>query len=332
MSESSCHFARSPYSEEMLATILLAAAGLFAADPPSPVTALVFAPEGKSLVAAGQVGVTSYSWPELKQRQRTKPPFSHLHDLAFSPSGTRLAIAGGEPQESGSVEIAEWPGLKTLQRIDVAKDVICQVAWSSDGKTLATASADKTVRLHDLTGQKTTEISDHSAAVLAVLFVSAPTEESKLELLLSAGRDQSIRVFDAATARPIRTLDNHTAAVTDLALCPAKGGRLPIVASAAQDKTVRFWQPSIGRLVRFAKVPSPPLCVRWLPEGDHVAVACTDGHLRVLDWRSLETVLDKKVTDGWLTSLAISPDGAQAVVGDERGELQSVPLDGIKRQ
>lgn len=314
----------------MLATLLLTA-GLLSADPPSPVTALAFAPEGKSLVAAGQSGVTIYSWPELKQLQRNKPPFSHLHDLAFSPDGTGLAIAGGEPQDQGNVEIAEWPGLKTLQTIEVAKDVVYQVAWSGNGKTLATAGADKTVRLHDLTGGKATEISDHSAAVLAVLFASAPSDDGKLELLLSAGRDQSIRVFDAATARPIRTLDNHMGSVNDLALCPAKGGRLPIVASAAQDKTVRFWQPSNGRPVRFAKVPAPPLCVRWLPEGEHVAVACTDGHLRVLDWQSLETVLDKKVADGWLTALAISPDGSHAVVGDERGELQAITLNGIKR-
>lgn len=316
----------------MLAFLILVAAEALAAEPPSPITAIVFAPDGKTVVAASQNGVATYSWPELKLLERTKPPFSHLHDLAFSPDGTRLAIAGGEPQEKGAVEIVEWPGLRLVQRIEAGKDVVYSAAWSSDGKSLAMACADKTVRLHDLTTGKTREITDHSAAVLAVLFISVPSEEKKTELLLSAGRDQSIRVFDSTTAHSIRTLDNHTAAVNDLALSPAKGGRIPIVASAGQDKTIRFWQPSIGRLVRFARLSSPPLAIRWLPGGDYVAVACTDGNMRVIDWQTLRIVLEKKVAEGWLTSLAVSPDGTHAVVGDERGELHAVTLDGIKRE
>lgn len=316
----------------MLALLLLLALGDTPPEPPSPVTALAFAPDGKSLVTASQNGVAIYSWPELQFLERAKPPFSHLHDLAFSPDGTRLAMAGGEPQAKGGVEILEWPGLKGVQRIEAGKDVVYSAAWSSDGKSLAMACADKTVRLHNLASGKTKEITDHSAAVLSVLFVTAPDEATKKELLLSAGRDQTIRVFDAASARSLRALDNHTATVNDLALRPAKQGELPLVASAGQDKTVRFWQPSIGRLVRFARVPAPPLAVRWLPSGDHAAVACTDGKIRVIDWQTLRIVLEKKVSDGWLTSLAISPAGTHAIIGDERGELHAVSLDGIKRE
>lgn len=316
----------------LLLLLLLLGAPSLAAELPSPITALVFAPDGKAVIAASQNGLAMYSWPELKLAEKSKPPFSHLHDLAFSPDGSQLAIAGGEPQERGGVEIVQWPGLKLVQRVDAGKDVVYGVAWSGDGKLLALACADKTVRLHDLVNRKSTEITDHSAAVLAVVFARLPDEQSKAELLLSAGRDQTIRVFDAATARPVRALDNHTAAVNDLALCPGKQGKLPLVASAGQDKTVRFWQPTIGRLVRFVRVPSPPLTIRWLPSGDYVAVTCTDGRMRVIDWQTLRIVLEKQVSEGWLTALAISPDGTHAVVGNERGELHAVELDGIKRE
>lgn len=312
--------------------LLLLGAQCVAAEPPSPITALVFAPNGRVVIAASQNGVAMYSWPELKLAEKSKPPFSHLHDLAFSPDGSRLAIAGGEPQERGGVEIVEWPGLKLVQRVEAGKDVVYSVAWSGDGKSLALACADKTVRLYDLANGKSTEITDHSATVLAVMFAPLPDAAITKELLLSAGRDQTIRVFDAATARPIRGLDNHTAAVNDLALRPAKRDELPLVASVGQDKTVRFWQPSIGRLVRFARVPSPPLAIRWLPGGDCVAVACTDGRVRVIDWQTLRIVLEKKVGEGWLTSLAVSPAGTHAVIGDERGELHAIGLDGIKRE
>lgn len=314
----------------MFATLLLVAANLLAAEP--PVTALAFAPEGRSLLAASQNGVAVYSWPELKLLKRTKGPFSHLHDLAFAPDGTRLAIAGGEPQEGGGVEIVEWPGMKPVRQIEAGKDVVYSVAWSSDGRSLAMACADKTVRLHDLESGATKEMNDHSAAVLAVQFVLLAKDSATKELLLSAGRDQSIRVFDAATARSIRAFDNHTAAVNDLGLRPARKDELPVVASAGQDKTVRFWQPSIGRMVRFARVPAPPLCVRWLPSGDEVGVACTDGNVRIIDWQTLRVVFEKEVCEGWLTALAASPTGSHVVVGDERGELHAIRLDGIKRE
>jgi hypothetical protein len=54
--------------------------------------------------------------------------------------------------------------------------------------------------------------------------------------------------------------------------------------------------------------------------------------LRVIDWQSLDVALDKKVSEGWLTALAVSPSGSHAVIGDERGELHAVSLDGIKRK
>jgi WD40 repeat protein len=168
--------------------------------------------------------------------------------------------------------------------------------------------------------------------VLAVLFVKSSPENDSPELLLSAGWDQTIRVFEAATARPVRTLDNHTAPVNDLALRPGHDDELPLVASAGQDKTVRFWQPSIGRLVRFVRLSSPPLAVRWLPSGDFVVAACADGKMRAIDWQTASIVLEKKACAEWATALVISPDGKQAIVGDERGELHAISLDGIKRE
>ena len=48
----------------------------------------------------------------------------------------------------------------------------------------------------------------------------------------------------------------------------------PLIASSGEDNTVRFWQPTIGRLVKFVKLPSVPLDIDWTVDGARVVAAC----------------------------------------------------------
>jgi WD40 repeat protein len=75
--------------------------------------------------------------------------------------------------------------------------------------------------------------------------------------LVSAAIDQSLRVLDAESGELDRSLDQHTGPVHALALRPAHKG-LPMLASAAGDRSVRIWQPTIGRMIRYARLESAP--------------------------------------------------------------------------
>jgi WD40 repeat protein len=150
------------------------------------------------------------------------------------------------------------------------------------------------------------------------------------DLVLSAGSDQSIRLLAPKTGEVLRTFDNHTAAVRDLAVRPGKHDGPPMFASAGADRTVRFWL-SNGRLVRFAsKLPSAPTAICWTPDGAHTLAACEDGRLRAVDPLTVG-VTEIVGTRGWAYAVAASPDGMHAVLGGERGELRKVSLDAIKR-
>ena len=74
-------------------SLLLCSLRAFATEP--PVTSVAFAPDGKSVDACSQAGLTIYSWPELQPQRKFETSISNLHDIAFSPSGNRLAVAGG---------------------------------------------------------------------------------------------------------------------------------------------------------------------------------------------------------------------------------------------
>jgi len=301
--------------------VFLPSAAAFAAEP--PITALAFAPDGKSLLAGAQSGIVQLSWPELKRAGSIKTDLAHVHDLTFSPRGDLLAAAGGSPADVGAVEVFSWPEGKLKYRVEPHSDLVYCVAWSPDGDRLATASYDHTVRILDAAAGKTVrKLEGHSRGVLAVCWL--PDGKA----LVSGGADNSLRVWDAGSGRLLRSLENHTAAVHALALQPPQpDGSLPVVASASDDRTVRLWQPTLGRMMRFVRMPSAPLAIAWSLDGKKLAAACVDGRVRVIDAATLETMADVAAIDGRAHCLAAEPsDGKQWVVGGADGQAKAIDI------
>ena len=80
----------------------------------------------------------------------------------------------------------------------------------------------------------------------------------------------------------------------------------PMVATVGSDRTCRLWQPTIGRMVRLARLPSPPLAVSWVSReaSTMLAVACNDGHVRLID---PDTVAILRTSPPWTAGRTASP-------------------------
>jgi len=291
---------------------------------PPPVVTLAVTPGAQRLVAASQAGVEVLSLPELRRESKLARNLEHVHDLAFSPDGKSLALAGGSPAEQGRVELRSWPDGEFVKTLAAGSDVAYRAAWSADGSQLAVACGDKNVRLLDVASGEAKSYQCHSAGALAVAWQGD-------DVLLSAGIDQSIRVLDPATGNVRRSLDNHTAAVRDLALRPGKYDGPKLLASCSDDRTVRFWQPEIGRLVRFARLPAAASAICWLPSGVLVLAACDDGRLRAIDPATVAVTEFDQRLEGNAYAVAVLPDGSAAVLAGAGGQLRLVPLEAIKR-
>jgi WD40 repeat protein len=244
-----------------------------------------------------------------------------VHDVRFSPDGRWLAVAGGFPGEFGSVAWIRWPSGELDRHVEVHDDVIHQVAFSADGTKWMTASSDEVCSVFAIDASKpSTRFTEHSRDVLGIAML--PDGET----VVSGSRDETLRVWEAGSGKPIRTLHNHSRDVLALALQPNQRG-LPVVASASADLTIRFWQPTIGRMVRFARLPSTPLAIAWVFEGRLLAAACEDGNVRLIDPVKVSLLQSMHVGDDWLFSVAEHPQqSGRVVVGGAYGTLRAEDL------
>jgi len=131
-------------------------------------------------------------------------------------------------------------------------------------------------------------------------------------LLASAGTDNKVRVWQAATGAAVRTLTGHTGQVSAVMFSP--DGTL--LASAGFDNTVRVWQTATGAAVRTltGHNKSPYLdkgvcSVAFSPDGTLLASAGVDRTVRIWETATGATLGILTGHASWVRAVAFSPDG-----------------------
>jgi WD40 repeat protein len=160
---------------------------------------------------------------------------------------------------------------------------VARVAFSPDGKHLATAGEDRTVRLWDVTtGETIRTIKGHTNWVLGVAF--SPDGRH----LASASKDNFVKVWDAASGQEILTFQGHTGWVMGVAFNP-DGRRL----ASAGDATVRLWDTDTGQNILTLKHTGPAFNVAFSPDGRRLASATQDSTVKV--WDATEVTPERRI-------------------------------------
>jgi WD40 repeat protein len=274
------------------------------------ISSVVFCPDGKTLAAGlrdGRVMLWNVADSELKSLPTIEglPPMQ-WPSIAFSPDGHTLAVGGGEYNELCDVVLLDTVTQRVRSTLKGHTSQIRDVEFSSDGKLLATASHDKTMRLWDVCSAQVLAVGrGHDATLFGVTF--SPDGQ----YIATASSDYTIIIRDT-NLQELYHLKGHTQRVKSISFSP--DGKT--LASASNDGTVKLWdieayEKGANRLSHDTGVYS----LAFSPDAQILITGSEGGRARLWDTATEQQIGELKGHSGPVWSVGISHDGKMVATG-----------------
>lgn len=185
------------------------------------------------------------------------------------------------------------------------------VAFSPDGKTLASGSDDKTIKLWNLaSGQEIQTLEGHSDWIWTV----ALSPDGKT--LASGSADKTIKLWNIQTRKLIRTLQGHTDGVSSVAFSP--DGKILVSGGASKDKTIKLWNLETGKLIRTLEGHSDGVSsIAFSPDGKTLASGSWDKTIKLWNLETGKLIRTLQGHSQRILSVAFAPDSVTLASGSK---------------
>ena len=288
-------------------------------------TGLAFSRDGQTLVTSTYQGhITLWRMPEgtkLASYASEQTGVGPATPFAATPDLSLAAYVFGSSGEQ-KIRVVDLRDGKELWNAPAAKRYVTALAFSPDGKTLASAAGfgESDIRLWDVaTGKEIGRLEGHKSWVGSIVFWP---DGSKLA---SASADQTIRIWDVASRKCLDVMRGHRDEVWRLALLPDN----QTLVSGAKDGEVCLWDTSVPH-PRLERITLPErINSKWRIAPDNQTILTTDGQRHIVRWagtdfQEKETLLDfgQGETNNSVGSVAFSQDGRLFAAAWTNGVVQ----------
>ena len=271
--------------------------------------ALAFSPDGAILATGWENDVRLWHAAGDTLLRTLEGHSFWINDLAFSPDGATLASASADQ----TVRLWQVEDGREIHILEGTIDEVSSLAFSPDGLVLATSSTDEGVMLWDrTTGQLLARSEDNQTG--GGLLTLSPDGST-----VASGSGTAVQLRRASDGAPAGRLQGHTDWVRAVAFSP--DGTL--LASGADDGTVRLWSVNDGRLLdTLASHGAPVWSVAFSPDGALLASGDDNGFVYLWRVNDRQLLAELEEHTARVSALAYAPDGTTLASGDDDGLVQ----------
>ena len=295
---------------------------LYAAPP--VITALAFAPDGKTLAVSGYREVLIHKADGSGLIQRLVGQSQRIEGLTYSADGSILACVGGSPGRFGEVQFWDAKTYKLKAATRSTYDTLYGGAFTPNAKKFAFGCADNTARVVEVKdGKETLKLDHHSDWVFSTAF----SIDGKH--LITLGRDGSIKLTESGTGSFIDDIGKNYGELKVLTRHPkdntvAIGGdeRIPRIYKIFRTQARDMNYTDFNLLRAFEIQPGPIAALAFSLDGSTLAVGGSGGEVRlynVADGARKATLPGHK---GGIYIITFSPDGKRVATGGFDGSVR----------